>query len=86
MLDAHEIQAHNVGNRVSSLWAVVSEPWEAPDDAEWEDEFACMVHGVFDDMDAANAYVYELAKGEVGNRSYCAMKVEPLDRATYERQ
>ena len=75
MLDAKKIQDHNVGNRVSALWVVVSEPWDAPDDEEWENEFACMVHGVFDDMDAANTYAFELAKSEVGNRSYSAMKV-----------
>ena len=75
MPSLYRIQDHNVGNRVSCLWVVVSEPWEVPDEAEWEYEFACMVHGVFDDMDAANAYAYELARSDVGNRSYSAMKV-----------
>ena len=85
MLDAREIQDHNVGNYVSEVWVVVSEPMELPSEEEWDDDISIVVHGAFDDMVAADTYASELQGADFG-RFYAALKVEPLDRATYERQ
>lgn len=85
MLDPREIQSHNVGNYVSEVWVVVSEPMELPSEEEWDDDVNVGVHGAFDDMVAAEEYAIELQSAD-RDRFYAALRVRPLDRATYERQ
>lgn len=85
MLDARVIQDHNVGNYVSEVWVVVSEPMELPSEEEWDDDVNVGVHGAFDDMVAAEEYAIELQRAD-RDRFYAALKVRPLERATYERQ
>lgn len=85
IVDAHRIQSHNVGNYVSEVWVVVSEPMELPSEEECGDDVNVGVHGAFDDMVAAEEYAIELQR-EDRDRFYAALKVRPLERATYERQ
>lgn len=73
IVDAHRIQSHNVGNYVGEVWVVVSEPCEVPEQEEWNDEFQCGVHGVFDREDAADNYAFQLSKQD-GTRTYGALR------------
>lgn len=84
IVDAHRIQSHNVGNYVSEVWVVVSEPMERPSEEDWSDDVNIGVHGAFDDMVAAETYASELQRAD-RDRFYAALRVRPLDRATYER-
>lgn len=84
-MDWRAIQNANVGNRVSELWVVVSEPMELPSEEEWDDDVSVGVHGAFDDMVAAEEYAIELQRAD-RDRFYAVLRVRPLERATYERQ
>lgn len=72
-MDSRFMARSNVGNRVSELWVVVSEPCEVPEQEEWNDEFQCGVHGVFDREDAADNYAFRLSKQD-GTRAYGALR------------
>lgn len=72
-MDSRFMACSNVGNRVSELWVVVSEPCEVPEQEEWEDDFQCSVHGVFDCEDAADTYAFKLSKQDV-TRAYGALR------------
>lgn len=74
-MDSRFIACSNVGNRVSELCVVVSEPCEVPEQEEWEDEFQCSVHGVFDCEDAADTYAFQLSKQDV-TRAYGALRCQ----------
>lgn len=85
MLDARWIQSHSVGNYVSEVWVVVSEPMERPSEEEWNDDVNIGVHGAFDDMVAAETYAIELQRAD-RDRFYATLRVRPLDRAAFERR
>lgn len=72
-MDSRFVACSNVGNRVSELWVVVSEPCDVPEHEDWNDEFQCSVHGVFDCEDAADDYAFQLSK-EDGTRAYGALR------------
>lgn len=73
MMDSRFMARSNVGNRVPELWVVVSEPREVPGQEEWEDDFQCRVHGVFDREDAADNYAFRLSRQDV-TRAYGALR------------
>lgn len=73
MVDANWIQSHSVGNYVSEVWVVVSEPDELTEQEDWSNEFQCSVHGVFDREDAADNYAFQLSKQD-GTRTYGALR------------
>lgn len=72
-MDSRFMACGNAGNRVSGLWVVVSEPCEVPGQEEWEDDFQCSVHGVFDREDAADSYALRLSKQDA-TRAYGALR------------
>lgn len=72
LMDSRFMACSNVGNRVSELWVVVSEPCEVPEQEEWECEFQCSVHGVFDCEDAAETYAFQLSNQD-RTRAYGAL-------------
>lgn len=47
-----------------------------------DDDVNVVVHGAFDDMVAAEEYAIELQRAD-RDRFYAALKVRPLERATY---
>lgn len=71
-MDSRFMACSNVGNRVPELWVVVSEPDGVPEQEEWNDEFQCSVHGVFDREDAADNYAFRLSKQD-RTRTYGAL-------------
>ena len=76
-MDLRELQSHNVGTRVSELWAVISEPYELPSEEDFDRDFMTSVHGVFDSMDAANEYSFHLSRKD-RDRVYGALKVRTV--------
>lgn len=76
-MDWGAVQNANVGNRVSELWVVVSEPFDLPSDDEFDRDFITSVHGVFDSMDAANEYAFYLSRND-RNRVYGALKARTV--------
>lgn len=73
IVDAHRTQSHSVGNYVSEVWVVVSEPNELPAQEDWSNEFQCSVHGVFDRKDVAWNYASKLSKKD-RTRTYGALR------------
>ena len=76
-MDWGAIQNANVGNRVSELWVVVSEPFDLPSDDKFNRDFITSVYGVFDSMDAANEYSLYLQRND-RNRVYGALKARTV--------
>ena len=72
-MDSRFAACGDAGDGASGLWVVVSEPRDVPGREDWDDEFQCGVHGVFDREDAADGYALRLSK-EDGTRAYGALR------------
>lgn len=73
-MERRDAESSNVGNSVSELWAIVSEPVECPTQNEWARDFQCRVHGVFDDEYTAHSIAREMALADRA-RDYDAVRV-----------
>lgn len=76
-MDWDAIQNANVGNRVSELWVVVSEPFDLPSEDEFNRDFITSVHGVFDSKHAAYEYSLYLQRND-RDRVYGALKARTV--------
>lgn len=72
-MDSQFMERSNLGNRVPELWVVVGEPCEIPEREDWNTEFQCSVHGVFDREDAADNYAIQLSMKD-RSRTYGALR------------
>lgn len=84
-MNDREMANASAGSRSSALWAVVSEPLEIELE-EYNDEFVCEVHGVFDSSLAAESYklkardrnTRDVIEGKAERRLFAVKKVRKM--------